>query len=207
MRMFSNWWRWWLCKSMNIIKDIELCTLNGCALYMNSLLRKKRKRGWRRQKQGDTSHPYSSCSDDKWLSLLPQLWKRQHRNLLQWELVHLLGQDGLLLDVRAVIPVHTGRAPLLSLSAVLCVRSEQSPASGFWPPGTVLWTSVSRHWAVTGALWKAGILRLAWGCLKRLSGKGKNTKHLISFLILKFEKKLPDYPKRIDYFNQADPEW
>lgn len=69
MRIFSNLWWWWLCKSMNIVKVIELYSLNGCALYMKSVLRKKKK-GWRRQKQGDTwwkgpSHPLSSCSDDR----------------------------------------------------------------------------------------------------------------------------------------------
>lgn len=52
----------------------------------------------------------------------PQLRECLHRDLLQRELVHLLGQDGLLLGVRAAVPVDAGGAPLLSHPAVLCVR-------------------------------------------------------------------------------------
>ncbi|XP_011847603.1 PREDICTED: serine incorporator 5 [Mandrillus leucophaeus] len=63
------------------------------------------------------------------------LRKCQHRELLQRELVHLLGQDGLLLDMRAVVPVYAGRSPLLPHPGVLCVMISAVP----WACGPTAW--------------------------------------------------------------------
>lgn len=106
--------------------------------------------------------------------LFLQLWKCQHRDLLQRELVHLLGQDGFLLDMCSPVPGYADCPPLSTLSAVLRVR--------IWAISLVLQQKVMplnkypRSQAVTGTLWQAGIPLAGFtGSEKPSEGKKKIT--------------------------------
>lgn len=129
------------------------------------------------------------CDDDR--HQLVQLWKCQHWDLLQRELVHLLGQDGFLLDMCSPVPGYAHCPPLSTFSAVLRVR--------IWAISLVLQQKVMplnkypRSQAVTGTLWQAGIPLAGFTGSEKPSGEKKKSLDSL-FVILKFKKKLPICP-------------
>lgn len=181
---------------MNIIKIV---CFKWVWIILIELLGKKERLGWGGGgiREGHTwweepfSPPVLSLLWPQPGLLFPQLWKCQHRDLLQRELVHLLGQDGFLLDMCSAVPGYAHCSPLSTLSAVLRVR--------IWAISLVLQQKVmplnkyARSQAVTGTLWQAGIPLAGFTGSEKPSGEKKKSLDSL-FVILKFKKKLPVCP-------------
>lgn len=168
----------------------------------------KKQKGWRGWKQGDTCWKMPPTPPSSFLFLLWPQWVSCFHSYESANIETFFSGSWSIFWVKmascwmcVLLYLGTLVAPLCCPSRQFSVwRGSEQACRLKWHPLNKCPRGLSSDWCFVKS-WHlcAG---LSWS---EKAFRKKN--HLISFLILKIKKKWSVYPKRIEIFTQADPEW